>query len=134
MKSEMPWKELQESLSSPEETSRMRCVGVRMSRPGKRSDQDSLTETWTQKNIPGDNTLHESEPSKVLVDQTNPDHYRSGAVESIDMIDSIVADPESFYLGNALKYLHRCREKGSFRVDIAKAIWYLERILEKRDE
>jgi hypothetical protein len=37
-----------------------------------------------------------------------------------------------FNLGSALKYLWRCDLKGSGSQDLEKAIWYINRELEKR--
>jgi hypothetical protein len=38
-----------------------------------------------------------------------------------------------FNLGNALKYIWRCDLKGSGSQDLEKAIWYIQRELEKRE-
>jgi len=59
----------------------------------------------------------------------SPPHYNQGAVECIEAIKSALS-PEEFrgYLkGNALKYIWREKLKGGVQ-DIAKALWYLERI------
>jgi hypothetical protein len=50
-------------------------------------------------------------------------------VEAIDVIEGAVADPESYALGNAIKYLLRCRHKGSYRADLVKARTYINRLI-----
>ena len=52
-----------------------------------------------------------------------PPHYRShpSGIECIE-----VTRHTTFNLGNALKYIWRCEEKGNKRQDLEKAIFYLE--------
>lgn len=59
-------------------------------------------------------------------DPVNPDHYRTGGIECIDALRSVMSPEEfeGFCRGNAIKYLWRCREKGGIE-DVKKAIWYL---------
>lgn len=64
-------------------------------------------------------------------DPTNPDHYKSGGLEAIDVIEAFDLN---FRLANAVKYILRAGRKGSRRTDLAKAVWYLNRELEKTDE
>ena len=59
----------------------------------------------------------------------HPKHYNTG---SIEVIDAIEAWGLGFNLGNAVKYIARCDHKGNPTVDIQKAIWYLQRELDKR--
>jgi hypothetical protein len=54
----------------------------------------------------------------------HPKHYTSHA-SGIEVIE--VTEHLSFCLGNAVKYLLRCKLKGSERQDLAKASWYLVR-------
>lgn len=58
-----------------------------------------------------------------------PPHYRHLPVECID-----VAEHFNFCMGNALKYIWRADHKGNPEQDIAKAIWYLQRELERRNK
>lgn len=57
----------------------------------------------------------------------HPPHYNHGNIEVIDVIEDWDLD---FHLGNAIKYIARAEHKGSYKEDIKKAIWYLERKLE----
>jgi hypothetical protein len=73
----------------------------------------------------------------------NPPHYNRGKVEAIDAIESAIAGLhgiEAMCVGNAIKYLYRTGLKGAEgprkvnKQDIAKAIWYLNRILESNEQ
>jgi len=61
-----------------------------------------------------------------LVD--HPPHYNQGAYEAIDVIEDWGLD---FHCGNAVKYISRHRSKGQPKKDIEKAVWYLQRYLER---
>lgn len=62
----------------------------------------------------------------------HPDHYTSGGVETIDLIE---AKELNFNLGNVVKYVTRCGRKKTKGMsadakaiqDLEKAKWYLER-------
>ena len=56
----------------------------------------------------------------------HPRHYNIGTIEVITVIEDWNMN---FHLGNALKYLARANYKGNKRVDLKKAIWYIEREL-----
>ena len=58
----------------------------------------------------------------------HPKHYNVGKFETIDVIEDWRLN---FNLGNAVKYISRCEHKGSKVDDIKKAIWYLQRELDK---
>ena len=59
----------------------------------------------------------------------HPDHYNKGKIEVIEAIEEWKL---GFHLGNAVKYIARAEHKGSPKEDIEKAIWYLNRFLEKK--
>lgn len=59
----------------------------------------------------------------------SPAHYQLGGIEAIDVIDEAVADPASFYRGNAIKYLLRAGKKGDAHEDLRKARYYIDREL-----
>lgn len=61
---------------------------------------------------------------------SHPSHYTNGSIECIDMIDSCGYGLD-FCLGNAIKYLVRCKLKGATVQDIRKAIWYATHAVEK---
>lgn len=57
-----------------------------------------------------------------------PPHYKVGGIETIDYIE---AKGFNYRLGNAIKYISRCEHKGKKVEDLQKAIWYLQREIEK---
>ena len=63
----------------------------------------------------------------------HPDHYKFGInneYEAIKVIDAWGLDND-FYLGNAVKYLSRAGKKDDTVQDLKKAIWYIEKKIEK---
>jgi hypothetical protein len=65
----------------------------------------------------------------VIKEEVNhPEHYQGNGIEVIDIIDSFDLN---FNLGNAIKYILRSDKKGFKKKDLSKAIWYLNRDLEK---
>jgi hypothetical protein len=66
----------------------------------------------------------------------HPAHYTAGKIECIDAIEAATANltgTEAYYIGNAIKYLWRFRLKNGIE-DIKKAVWYLNRLIEKGGE
>ena len=53
-----------------------------------------------------------------------PDYYNVGDIEVIDFIDSWGLN---FNLGNVIKYVTRCNYKENKIKDLQKAIYYIER-------
>jgi hypothetical protein len=67
-----------------------------------------------------------------MTDQVDrPEHYRQGEIECIDAIEAALT-PEEYCKGNILKYVWRERHKGQ-GVSLAKARWYLQRLLATLD-
>lgn len=66
-----------------------------------------------------------------MSDVNNPKHYNShpSGIECIDVVEHL-----NFNLGNAMKYIWSADEKGNPEQDISKAIWYLQRELERRKQ
>lgn len=63
----------------------------------------------------------------------HPEHYQFGKnneYEAIKVIDAWGLDKD-FYLGNAVKYLSRAGKKDNTVQDLKKAIWYIEKKIEK---
>lgn len=60
----------------------------------------------------------------------HPDHYRShpSGVECIQITEHM-----NFCLGNAIKYIWRCGDKGRPLEDLRKARWYLDREIARRE-
>jgi len=63
------------------------------------------------------------------IDMVNhPPHYKSGGIETIDFIE---AKELNYRLGNVIKYITRADRKGDRMEDLKKALWYLQREIEK---
>mgnify|MGYP001334628171 CR=1 FL=1 len=63
----------------------------------------------------------------------HPDHYQAKGMEAIDVIEAYNLN---FSLGSALKYILRAGKKPgeSSTEDLNKAIWYLQREVERHKE
>lgn len=61
----------------------------------------------------------------------HPDHYRPGTYEAIKVIE---AWKLGFHLGSAVKYIARIGRKANDVEDAKKAIWYLQRWIDKQGE
>jgi hypothetical protein len=61
----------------------------------------------------------------------NPPHYKSGGLESIDVIEAFGL---GFSLGNAVKYILRHDKKGKPLEDLKKARWYIERAIKNLEK
>ena len=62
---------------------------------------------------------------------SHPSHYNSHP-SGVDCID--ITKHMNFNLGNALKYIWRADLKNDAVEDLKKAIWYIEKELEMRNE
>lgn len=58
----------------------------------------------------------------------HPPHYKTGGIETIDFIE---AKGLNYRLGNVIKYITRADHKGNRKEDLQKALWYLQREIEK---
>ncbi len=66
----------------------------------------------------------------------HPSHYTQGKVECIDALEAATVNLkglDAVCTANAIKYLWRWNEKDGVR-DLRKAIWYINKLLESRDE
>jgi len=65
----------------------------------------------------------------AVVEAVNhPKHYNQGKIEAIDFIED---QQFGFCIGNTVKYLCRYRHKGTPIQDLEKALWYLQRELDR---
>lgn len=58
----------------------------------------------------------------------NPTHYMGGTMQVIDFIESWCL---SGHMHNVVKYILRAGKKNSKSEDLRKALWYLNRVIEK---
>ena len=60
----------------------------------------------------------------------HPSHYTQG-IEAIDYIES---HKMNFNIGNVIKYVTRAKHKGTELQDLKKALWYLNREIERLEK
>jgi hypothetical protein len=74
-------------------------------------------------------SVESHEPRLSKSDPVNPDHYRRhpSGIECIQITEHM-----SFPLGSAIKYIWRADLKANPIEDLKKAVWYLEREIERR--
>ncbi len=70
----------------------------------------------------------EAQVNKEMVN--HPDHYQGNKFEVIDVIEDYNL---GFSLGNAIKYILRADKKGARKQDLKKAIWYIQREIDRED-
>lgn len=68
------------------------------------------------------------------MEQVNhPNHY-GGEENPYEAIKVIEAWELNFHLGNAVKYISRAGKKGGAKQDLQKAVWYLQREIDRQKE
>ena len=72
-----------------------------------------------------------SNTSEIVKEVNHPEHYTQGEIECIDYIED---KDMNYRIGNAIKYLTRYRDKGTPVKDLEKAIWYINREIDKIKE
>ena len=87
--------------------------------------------------------IRERKPAKPQIISFKPDmvnspaHYTRGSQEVIDIIEDAIRDApevaEGYLQGQALKYLLRLWLKDNPKQDAEKAVWYLNRLINKLD-
>lgn len=70
----------------------------------------------------------EAQENKEMVN--HPSHYQGNNLEVIDIIEDYNL---GFSLGNAIKYILRADKKGARKQDLKKAIWYIQREIDRED-
>ena len=70
-------------------------------------------------------------PIKPAASVDHPPHYTShpSGVECIQITEHM-----NFNVGNAIKYLWRCDQKGKHIEDLKKARWYIDREIQLREQ
>jgi len=72
-----------------------------------------------------------SENSAARDGVNHPPHY-TGHPSGVECIT--VTEHMNFCLGNAMKYIWRCDEKGDAIGDLLKAVWYINREIARRQK
>lgn len=62
----------------------------------------------------------------------HPSHYTHGSIEVIDYIQDNLGDDGciDYCLGNCIKYISRCKFKGTMITDLKKCRWYLDKVID----
>lgn len=75
-----------------------------------------------------------------MSDAINPDHYKTGGIETIEYIRAKMSKEEfyGYIKGNAMKYISRVDKKSDKLLDkiedLKKAQWYIERMIQVHQE
>ena len=88
------------------------------------SVRKSATDAW-----PGAGKQNRRRP-RMNDNINHPSHYTDGNIEVIDYIED---KGFGYHLGNAIKYISRAGKKDPEKTveDLRKAVWYIERYIEK---
>ena len=75
-------------------------------------------------------------PAKEDPEVVRPDHYTMGGIEVLDIMKAKLSKEkfEGYLEGNVVKYMMRSAYKGKRVQDLAKARYYLDRLLEEISE
>lgn len=106
----------------------LKCPLLNKEIPGKSADGNENCWEYIAKFM----TEREAEniPKETASTIDHPSHYAGEKYECIEVMREVFGDEvvKAFCLGNAFKYLWRCKKKyKSPYEDIAKAIWYFEK-------
>jgi hypothetical protein len=72
------------------------------------------------------------QPTEQAPDMVNhPPHYTVNGIEVIDVIENYKLN---YRLGNVVKYVLRADRKGNKEQDLKKALWYLQREIDKTEK
>jgi hypothetical protein len=67
----------------------------------------------------------------------SPPHYTKGRYETIDIIEDVIQfypPLDAHLVGEIIRYLSRAPHKGTFKADLNKAGWYLNRLIANNEE
>jgi hypothetical protein len=70
-----------------------------------------------------------------MSDMINPDHYKVGGIETIDVIKAKLGDNYKFYVkGNLMKYSERLGNKDAWSQELRKIAWYALDLADELDK
>ena len=78
----------------------------------------------------GTRNMNKDKKTEKIVDDMvdHPSHYNQGEIEVIDAIEDWGL---GFHLGSAVKYIARSKHKSKEKEDLQKAMWYIQRFINK---
>jgi hypothetical protein len=113
---------------------RLPFLGLRRrpaSEPASQAGGSSACQEQNCENCPGSSGTNQGTPTSPSPSSAvdHPHHYNAhpSGVECIDVVEWM-----PFNIGNAIKYVWRCDHKGKDIEDLEKAVWYLNREIERR--
>jgi hypothetical protein len=101
--------------------------------PGPK-DRDGFVYRWVNTNALSEEAKDALASKLITMEEpvsdpvNHPAHYKTGGIETIDFIE---AKELNYNMGNAVKYISRAEHKGNKRQDLEKAVWYINRELNK---
>ena len=105
---------------------------LEMDERGQMSDlialQKQIREEIREKDLYGGQKVMKQILDREMVN--HPDHYQGNKFEVLDIIEDYEL---GFHLGNAIKYILRADNKGNRKQDLKKAIWYIQREIDRED-
>lgn len=96
----------------------------------KRWSDDIIQKLKENKSLSRMERLHNNKPNDII---NKPNHYTYGDIETIDFVEQVTSAYSTniaFSIGNAIKYIARAPFKNGVE-DLKKAVWYLDRAIEK---
>ena len=70
-----------------------------------------------------------------MKDMINPDHYKVGGIETIDVIKAKLGDNYKYYIkGNLIKYAERLGNKDEWSQELRKIAWYALDLADELDK
>jgi hypothetical protein len=90
--------------------------------------QTQIREEIQEKDLYGARKVMKEVQDREMVN--HPDHYQGNKFEVIDVIEDYEL---GFSLGNAVKYILRAGKKDARKQDLKKAIWYIQREIDRED-
>ena len=71
----------------------------------------------------------------MMKDMINPDHYKVGGIETIDVIKAKLGDNYKYYIkGNLIKYAERLGNKDEWSQELRKIAWYALDLADELDK
>jgi hypothetical protein len=124
--------ELEEEMHQANQAEIARRKRLEMDERGQISDltalQKQIREEIREKDLYGARKVMKEIQDREMIN--HPDHYQGNNFEVIDIIEDYDL---GFSLGNAIKYILRADKKDNRKQDLKKAIWYIQREIDRED-
>lgn len=99
-------------------------------------DYDFVSDNQLEKQV-ADHAMNFAWSRRPIVqseDKINPDHYKTGGIETFDILRAKLSPTQlaGFCKGNVIKYITRADHKDKVD-DLKKCRWYLDKLIEELD-